>query len=187
MSKNNYTVYKLTNKINGKIYIGITSRSVSKRWNNGNGYKGQVIGDAIAKYGWVNFEKVILVDKISQKEAFKMEQDLIKKYKTQIKKYGYNRSAGGESGSFRAYNVQYKRMVKTYQYDLDGNFLKEYPSIEEAKRQLNVTGGNISACCNGYRKIAHGYRWFHEFKGEKIEKIESKEYRIKKSRIKEIY
>jgi predicted GIY-YIG superfamily endonuclease len=29
-----YCVYKITNKLNGKFYIGITSKSVRRRWSD---------------------------------------------------------------------------------------------------------------------------------------------------------
>lgn len=42
-----YTVYKHTNKINGKVYIGITSQNVKRRWQNGAGYYGTYFYNAI--------------------------------------------------------------------------------------------------------------------------------------------
>ena len=33
-----WTVYMHTNKINNKVYVGITSQKVQNRWNNGKGY-----------------------------------------------------------------------------------------------------------------------------------------------------
>jgi hypothetical protein len=42
------------------------------------------------------------------------------------------------------------------QYDTQGNFIKEWPSIEEAKRQI---GGDIQACCKGKQKTAGGFIW----------------------------
>ena len=43
------------NMINDKKYIGITSRNVDLRWQNGLGYKNTHFGNAIKKYGWENF------------------------------------------------------------------------------------------------------------------------------------
>ena len=55
MNENNYTVYMHISPSN-KRYIGITSKSVNKRWNNGLGYiKNDHFWRAIQKYGWNNF------------------------------------------------------------------------------------------------------------------------------------
>ena len=52
---------------------------------------------------------------------------------------------------------------KVYQYDLNGNFIKEYPSAVEAARQLNLCNkGHIGDCANGKYETAHGYKWYRE-------------------------
>ena len=45
------------------------------------------------------------------------------------------------------------------QYDLQGNFIKEWESASEAARQLNIKQSNISACCLGKTKTAYGHIW----------------------------
>lgn len=45
------------------------------------------------------------------------------------------------------------------QYDLNGNFIKTYPSLKEAERQLGIQTTTISQCCRGKAKTAGGYRW----------------------------
>lgn len=45
------------------------------------------------------------------------------------------------------------------QYTLDGEFVNEYKSSNEASRQTNISQGNISMCCNGKRKSAGGSIW----------------------------
>lgn len=45
------------------------------------------------------------------------------------------------------------------QYDKDGNFIKEWPSIRESSKQNNVNEQNISACCRGKIKTAGGFVW----------------------------
>ena len=173
MNENNYCVYMHVNKNNGKKYIGISS-DVNKRWAyNGKNYYDQVFGLAIQKYGWDNFEHEIIKDNISKKEACELEQELIKKYNTRNKEFGYNRSDGGDCGSKGAYNTQLKRMKKVYQYDMDGNYIKEYPSIAKAIREVAPhikNSGNISSCCKGKRHNSYGFQWFYEYKGNKIDR-----------------
>lgn len=53
-----------------------------------------------------------------------IEIELIKKYKTQDKKYGYNISAGG-NGICGVTGKNNWRSKPIYQYNLDGNFIKE--------------------------------------------------------------
>lgn len=94
---NNYSVYMHTNKINGKKYVGITSIEPRKRWRNGWGYYSNTFFmSAIKKYGWDNFEHKVLFVDLDLETACAIEKDLIAKYKTCDRKYGYNRSTGGE-------------------------------------------------------------------------------------------
>ena len=44
-----------------------------------------------------------------------------------------------------------------YQYNLDGNFIKEYRSVREAANYLSLSHSNISRCCNNISKHAGGF------------------------------
>lgn len=93
-------VYKVYMHIapNGKRYIGITNRDLKKRWKNGNGYyNNSHFYNAIKKYGWDNISHILLFDNLSKEEAEKKEIELIAKYKTTDRKYGYNRDNGGNT------------------------------------------------------------------------------------------
>lgn len=93
-----YTVYQHLNKINGKIYIGMTGQAPEKRWgSNGVNYKTSPhFYSAIQKYGWDNFEHNILYDGLTKEEACNKEIELIQKYNTMDSEYGYNQTTGGE-------------------------------------------------------------------------------------------
>lgn len=92
-----YKIYKHTNKINGKVYIGITSyKYATTRWAKGNGYSQQsLFYNAIKKYGWNNFDHEILFDELSKEEACEKEIELISFYKSNQREYGYNLASGG--------------------------------------------------------------------------------------------
>lgn len=93
-----HTVYEHINKINGKKYIGVTGRKVTRRWGaDGIGYKGnQYFWNAIQEYGWDNFEHNIIAQNLSKKEAYDLERLLIFMNKSNCHRYGYNISPGGE-------------------------------------------------------------------------------------------
>lgn len=97
-----YYVYKHVNKINNKQYIGITKQLPQNRWGcNGINYKrsNPYFCNAIKKYGWDNFEHIIIAYNLSKDEACNLEIKLIKRFKTQDKNYGYNILDGGTSPS----------------------------------------------------------------------------------------
>ena len=63
-----YTVYVHINKINHKKYIGITKQKPEDRWGkNGENYKESPhFYAAIQKYGWDNFEHIILKENLTK-------------------------------------------------------------------------------------------------------------------------
>ena len=66
--KNLYIVYMHRNKINNKCYVGQTCQKPETRWGGqGQGYRQQpYFYRAIQKYGWDNFEHIILEDNIPE-------------------------------------------------------------------------------------------------------------------------
>ena len=96
---NEFVVYKHTTP-NNKVYIGITSNKITRRWQNGYGYRGNKhFYNAILKYGWDNIKHEILFTNLSKQEACNKEVELISKYNSSNPKYGYNHSCGGECGA----------------------------------------------------------------------------------------
>lgn len=45
------------------------------------------------------------------------------------------------------------------QYDLQGNFIKEFSSVSEASRELGKSQANISRCANGFKNQAYKFIW----------------------------
>lgn len=242
--KNNYIVYKHIFP-NNKVYIGITKNNKNRRWQYGNGYRKQpLIYRAIKKYDWNNIKHEILYNSLSKKEAELKEIELIKQYKSNNPKYGYNVDNGGnccgthsketlkkiseaqkgkknhmygkkgklcpnygkklsaktkeklrkihlgkhignlnhmygkhhseeskqkmrekalgrklseETRKKLSINSTTKRKVN--QYDLDGNFIKQWDSIKEAGRSLNIFPQNIGKVCRKQQKYAKGFIW----------------------------
>ena len=68
-----HIVYKVTNNINGKYYIGVQNRHVA------GGYlgSGKAITNAIHKYGKENFTKEILFECDTLEETYKIEGELV--------------------------------------------------------------------------------------------------------------
>lgn len=60
---------------------------------------------------------------------------------------------------------------KVYQYNLNGEFIKEWFCKEDVKRELGFNPTGINACCKGRAKTAFNFQWFDEYKGVKINSI----------------
>lgn len=66
-------VYKLTNLVNGKIYVGQTTRSLEKRFKEHSHCKTSLIGQAIHEFGEENFSREVLVTCDSKEETDNLE------------------------------------------------------------------------------------------------------------------
>lgn len=57
-------------------------------------------------------------------------------------------------------HINHKSLSKAVvQYDLQGNFIAEYPSQHEAERQLGICNSNICSALNGRQETAGGFKW----------------------------
>ena len=92
------SIYKITNTLNGKVYIGQTVQSIQQRWRQHvqDAYANQKclhLCSAIVKYGKENF-LVEEIEECSQDLLDEREVYWIKEYNSQID--GYNITAGGK-------------------------------------------------------------------------------------------
>lgn len=130
----NYNVYKHTNLVNHKSYIGITSQKCENRWGiNGKGYELQPkFYHAIQKYGWNNFQHDVLYTNLDKETALKIEADLIKTYDTI--ENGYNISPYG--------TIESKRVICLTTQEI-------FDSITEAAAYGNISDSNLSHYLKG--------------------------------------
>lgn len=187
-----YCVYCHLNKLNGKRYIGLTKSSPpSKRWGaNGINYKAcHCFYAAIQKYGWNNFEHIILETNLTEEQAVNKERYYIKLYNTIIPN-GYNLTYGGEikkeisdetrerlrishlgqtwseeqrrqASISRMGHVGYNRKAVWMCDKLTHKKLRKFTSMTEASKFLNNEHAysHIGKVCNGERNSAYGYFW----------------------------
>jgi hypothetical protein len=85
-----YTIYKITNQINGKYYIG---KHQTKNLDDGYMGSGKVLKHAIAKYGIENFRKEILHIFDNEAEMNAKEKELVV-----VSEATYNLLEGGKGG-----------------------------------------------------------------------------------------
>lgn len=86
-----YTIYKTTNLINGKFYIG---KHKTKNLHDGYLGSGKLLKRAIKKYGAENFHKEILHECKTEKQMNILEKILV----IQDTELNYNLCAGGKGG-----------------------------------------------------------------------------------------
>ena len=129
-----YSIYKATNKINGKCYIGFDSkwphRKRSHKWASKTGdYK---FYESIRKHGWDSFEwEVIYRSKNYEHTRDIMEPYFIKEYDSF--KNGYNSTLGGEGTAGFFLTDEHKRKISD-----SHKGKKMAPFSDEAKKNMSL-------------------------------------------------
>lgn len=157
-------IYKIVNKINGKIYIGLTTTSVSKRFSC---YKSetkmvgkrskQILVEAMKKDGIENFS-IETVDRATDKESLKKKEIYyIALFNSTDPSIGYNVSPGGDLHSDetikkrslkskgRPHNELWKQRIS------EG--LKGHKMSEEAKAKSSLSHMGQKAWNKGRKRV----------------------------------
>jgi hypothetical protein len=154
-----YSVYIHTVNENGKRYVGQCTGDPYKRWGAaGHRYKGQFFYKAIEKYGWNNITHEIVATNLTLKEADKLEKELISKYKTNKRQYGYNIASGGRDGAGspggKNHNARPVVCIETNQIWECANYCAKDIGVNPASLQESLY--------NGYRCKGFHYRYIDD-------------------------
>lgn len=176
-----WILYCTTNKINGKIYIGVHKTENPDVFDGyiGNGIEiGWTIKNpqtafqfALKKYGYSNFYRSTLKifdneDDAYNEEARIVDIEFLKRHDN------YNTSLGGKHSG-----VVYDKL---YQYDLEGNFIKEWFSVGDAVKYYQCNSNRFNMAITDQRSAFNSY-WTKKY----VEKLDVTDYR--KSGHSEIY
>lgn len=141
-----------------KYYVGITCQKVEKRWGYGTGIaykKSTLFYKAIQKYGFPNMEHIIVAEHLTKDEAFKLEEQLIQKLKSNNPQYGYNMTAG--RGRLNLNNV--KNIVC---YDPSKKIIEENIPNETSNSLFFIKNNNLYFEDIEIWKPVVGYEGFYE-------------------------
>jgi group I intron endonuclease len=171
-------IYKITNSVNGKVYIGLTTTSLKKRMSNHVRHSRKIkpnqrIHQAIAKHGKENF----LIEQIdfskTEQEANDREIYWIEHYNSTQYEKGYNMSKGG-SGSKK---VQAHRDSMTEQQKKDMT----------KNANLSKTGMKESAESKKLKSDAQNKIWSNITKEKRLERGQKSKAGVsKENKIKQI-
>ena len=181
----NYCVYMHISPSNKK-YVGITSQKPKKRWSNGYGYKkNQYFYRAIEKYGWDNFEHIIIARGLTKEEAEWLEVELIRVNDSANRNKGYNIDLGGNSIGKLSEETKQKMSLNNAKPNLGKHLPEEtkrkmseshkgknnpkskpvicittmtiFDTARDGADYYNTQNQSIAQCCSGKRKSAGKY------------------------------
>lgn len=159
MENETFLVYVHTCNLNGKKYVGMTSKTLEKRSRNGNGYSNnEEFYTDIRKYGWENFTHEVLERNLSKEKAKHFEKYYISLWDTTNPEHGYNITKGGdyvEGGWHHKEETKRKQsqsMKGKFAGEKNPMYGKRFKQTEEAKHKIGLASKG-----NTYVKGRHLY------------------------------
>ena len=124
-------IYKTTNNINGKIYIGRDKHNDPKYLGSG-----VLLWKAIKKYGVKNFVKEIIDTAVTLEELNSKEIFWIKELNSQDRSVGYNIQGGGEGGDWESLSKEQQDHIKKRVSESRTGHIKSQETIEKMRQSL---------------------------------------------------
>ena len=161
-------IYVATNLFNGKSYVGQTRVSLDRRRNQHyRDARADSVNQfhlALLQYGRDGFEWRVVDEFDGSKEevihALNVAEEYhILKLRSMLDENGYNATRGGYSSN--VFSDRVKRLsnngcgTRVLQYDLQGEFIREYESIREVADCFGCKSVGTSIFCKQWR----GYQW----------------------------
>lgn len=144
-------IYKGTNKVNGKVYIGLTVRTLKIRLME-HKYKSTVnpnyLYRAIRKYGWDSFDWEVIDTANSHEELNEKEKYWISFHCSNNNKYGYNETAGGDGILGYSHSEETRQKMSASR--------KGHRGYMKGKRHTEVTKKKISEATKGKNNPMYG-------------------------------
>jgi hypothetical protein len=126
-----YLIYKTTNLVNGKIYVG---RRKTKKLNDGYIGSGTAFNNAVDKYGVDMFKREVIEYCVSFEHMIVQEVFWIKEHDARNKKIGYNIHEGGKGGDiYNLLPVYVQNKIKKAVGDAHRGTFVELYGVERAK------------------------------------------------------
>lgn len=149
-----YYIYKATNKINGKSYVGQTCDFHSRVWQHQRCYEKEDCDfhRAIKEFGFDNFSWEIIETCESEDGACELEKYYIEKFNTY--RDGYNMTKGGK-------DAPYHNARAVVLLTLDGRYIKRYDSAMDAEID-GFNNTDVLLNCKGKRRQTKGYMFMFE-------------------------
>lgn len=145
-------IYKITNKTNGKCYIGQTTTSTKRRWSqhiynaNTKASKCRYLENAIRKHGKENFIiEAIYICKVDELNS--AEIHLINKYKSNNTQFGYNICDGGGGSIGRVVTDEHRKKISNANRKCDIDLI----NIQERRINNVLVGYVVSKTINNIR------------------------------------
>lgn len=164
-------IYKITNTLNNKIYIGQTKLKLVKRWNGHVSDSKRCnyrLANAIAKYGEENFKKEIIVEGDFNKALTdELETHYIRLYNSKHRDIGYNIKDGGNS-------VEMSDETKQ-KISLKNKGRKISDSEQKIRRQKNVDRYSLEKALEISKKHSNNFSGGNNPRALKVIHIETKE------------